>query len=508
MRHDSHACQIDQLESYLQDALDRDEEAALVLHLDWCASCRNSLDAQSAEPATWSDASAFLRDQPFDEFSLSRVNRLDGPPPDSESAQLRSVLETLGPTDDPNSLGRLGSYEVTGVIGSGGMGVVMKGLDTSLDRIVAIKALAPHLASSGAARRRFAREAKAAAAVLHPNVIAIHGVSNNASLPYLVMPCVRGQSLQRRLDKDGPLELLDVLRIGVQVAAGLAAAHAQGLVHRDIKPANILLEDGLERVTITDFGLARAVDDASMTRSGVIAGTPQYMSPEQARGELIDARSDLFSLGSVLYAMCVGHSPFRAETSYGVLRRITDQEPRPIRELNAEITPWMCRLIAKLHAKNRDQRFRSAEEVEATLRQCIAHLEQPDGTPLPQALRAPSVKRVRFARPAAAFTLMLLVVVLVTVVATSWPDLPQGNPQPVTVPDSQAESTVLTGGQSEHQTALSAASSNDVQWDDDLESAVREVGDALEAMRKSSNRFFDLGPHGHSTRPLSEDKLP
>ena len=124
-------------------------------------------------------------------------------------------------------------------------------------------------------------------------------------------------SLQERLDQTGPLELKEILRIGMQTAAGLAAAHAQGLIHRDIKPANILLENGVERVKITDFGLARAVDDASLTQSGVVAGTPQYMSPEQARGEPVDPRTDLFSLGSVLYAMCTGRPPFRASGSHG-----------------------------------------------------------------------------------------------------------------------------------------------------------------------------------------------
>src|SRR4029079_16032921 len=122
----------------------------------------------------------------------------------------------------------------------------------------------------------------------------------------------------------------EILRVSMQIANGLAAAHDQGLVHRDIKPANILLEDGVERLQITDFGLARAADDASLTRTGVIAGTPQYMSPEQARGEVVDSRSDLFSLGSVMYAMCTGHPPFRSETSYGMLQRICEGQPRDI----------------------------------------------------------------------------------------------------------------------------------------------------------------------------------
>ena len=196
------------------------------------------------------------------------------------------MLKLLAPTDDDRMIGRWGTYEVVGVVGTGGMGVVLKAFDAALNRYVAIKVLAPHLGSSGAARKRFSREAQASAAVVHDNVIEIYGVAEAAGLPYLVMPYVRGPSLQRRLDDEGPLALAEILRVGMQAAAGLAAAHAQGLVHRDVKPANILLADGIERVKLTDFGLARAADDASLTKTGVIAGTPQYMSPEQARGEV------------------------------------------------------------------------------------------------------------------------------------------------------------------------------------------------------------------------------
>ena len=168
--------------------------------------------------------------------------------------------------------------------------------------------------------------------MVHDNVIAIHGVSEFNSLPYLIMPYVKGQSLQIRIDRHGPLSVAEILRIAVQTARGLSAAHDQGLVHRDIKPANILLPENVERVLITDFGLARAADDASLTRSGVIAGTPQYMSPEQARGEGIDHRSDLFSFGSMMHAMATGHPPFRAETPYGISTVIdadNDRSPLP-----------------------------------------------------------------------------------------------------------------------------------------------------------------------------------
>ena len=392
MKPDTATCNSPKIEAFLADKLPVAEELLLEEHLSNCPNCREYMKNIAAEPATWVEASQFLTDEDFDcvllrsncEYSL--VNRQSSDAAQSNKAQIDNVLKFLAPTDDPEMLGRLGEYEVSGVIGAGGMGIVLKGYDRSLDRTIAIKVLAPHLASNGAARNRFAREAKAAAAILHPNVIAIHSVSNDKNLPFLVMPYVRGSSLQRRLDSQGPMETREILRIGQQVAAGLAAAHAQGLVHRDIKPANILLEVGVERVTITDFGLARAVDDASMTRSGVIVGTPQYMSPEQASSEPIDTRSDLFSLGSLLYAMCTGHAPFRSETIVGVLRRITDEAPRAIREINSAVPTWLCQLITQLHHKQPECRIQTAAEVELILRQCIAHLEQPDRQLLPKIL--------------------------------------------------------------------------------------------------------------------------
>src|SRR5262249_16179853 len=189
--------------------------------------------------------------------------------------------------------------------------------------------------------------------------------------------------LQERIDRAGPLEIKEILRIGMQTALGLAAAHAQGLIHRDIKPANILLENGVERVKLTDFGLARAIDDASVTQSGVIAGTPLFMSPEQAAGGAVDYRSDLFSLGSVLYTMCTGHAPFRASGTMAVMKRVIEDTPRPVRELNPEIPDWLEAIIAKLHAKKPEDRFQSAKEVAELLEQHLAHLQQPSQGPMP-----------------------------------------------------------------------------------------------------------------------------
>jgi serine/threonine protein kinase len=367
---------------------------------------------------------------------------------------------------------------VMGVVGAGGMGVVLKGFDRSLDRTVAIKVLAPHLASSGAARKRFAREAKAAAAVLHPNVIAIHGVSDGAEttmLPYLVMPYVRGSSLQARIDKNGPLALAETLRVAAQIVDGLAAAHAQGLVHRDIKPANILLEEGIERVSITDFGLARAADDATLTHSGVIAGTPQYMSPEQARGEPIDGRSDLFSLGSVMYTMCTGRDPFRAETSFGILRRITDDSPRPIRDINPDVPPWLCRLIQKLHAKSADDRYQSAASVSEVLRQCLAHVQTSEAR-LPTELRWPFEIRSLVRLGAITGGCGLLIAGVIWIALTQNPDpttLPQTLPsisEPAPIPQFETS------------------------WSDETEWSLESVQNWIDELDVQTEEAFDVKP--------------
>jgi serine/threonine protein kinase len=297
------------------------------------------------------------------------------------SEELR--LDFLTPSEKPGHLGRLGHYEVTEVIGRGGMGVVLKAFDEILQRVVAIKVMAPQLAACATSRKRFTREAQAAAAVRNDHVIDIHAVEEAKELPYLVMEYVSGMSLQERLDQAGPLGPKEILRIGVQIASGLAAAHAQGLIHRDIKPANILLENGVHRVKITDFGLARAADDATLSGIGMVAGTPHYMSPEQAEGKPVDQRTDLFSLGSVLYAACTGQAPFRATTTMAVLKRVCEETPPPLREINPEVPDGLGDIICKLHAKDPAERYQSAAEVAEKLSQHLAQLQQSGLVPAP-----------------------------------------------------------------------------------------------------------------------------
>ena len=243
-----------------------------------------------------------------------------------------------------------------------------------LQRVVAVKVMAPQLAATSPARKRFLREARSSAQVRHENVVQVYEVAEQP-LPYLVMEFIPGETLQQRLDRVGPLDVPEVVRIGRQIAEGLAAAHATDLIHRDIKPGNVLLEGGQQKVKITDFGLARAADDASISQSGIIAGTPMYMAPEQAQGETLDQRADLFSLGSVLYQMVAGRPPFRANSTVAVLKRVAEDTPRAIREIIPETPQWLCDIIAKLHAKNPDDRYQSAREVADVLADCEAQLK-------------------------------------------------------------------------------------------------------------------------------------
>jgi hypothetical protein len=355
------------------------DQAEVVAHLDFCAECRGALDRLAARSGLWHDL-ALLRDDPPGPSPGDGSNRLEVMPPDDDDIPV-GLLE---PPDQSGQLGKLGSYDVLRLIGRGGMGIVFLARDRALDRLVAIKLLLPDMAASGAARRRFAREAKAAAAVVHEHVVAIHAVDTLPSgVPYLVMQYIAGKSVQELIDRGKAPALAEILRIGSQAAGALSAAHAQGLIHRDIKPANILLENGVERVKITDFGLARAVDDDTVSRPGVVGGTPQYMSPEQASGEPIDHRTDLFSLGSVLYALCTGQAPFRGNTLMATLKCVCEQTPRPIRTINPEVPSWLVKIIERLHAKDPADRYDSAAQVADLLGRCLAHVQQPASAPLP-----------------------------------------------------------------------------------------------------------------------------
>lgn len=366
-----------ELSKLLSSDLLAHETAVVEQHIADCKACRTKIESMIADPRWWNEAQKSLAASSTRGFAETEASH------EGELATTEQILSLLGPTDDPEKLGRIAEYEVIGIIGRGGMGVVFKAFDPRLNRFVAIKMLLPHLASFGAARKRFAREGQAAAAVVNDYVLPIYAVAEWRGVPYLVCQYSRGTTLQTRVQSEGPLKLEEILRLGMQTARGLAAAHAQGLVHRDVKPSNILLDGSVERALLTDFGLARAVDDASITRTGMIAGTPQYMSPEQARGGSVDARSDLFSLGCVLYFLSTGHPPFRADNSYAILRLITDEEPRSIREINPAIPDWLCYVVQKMMAKKPEDRYASASEVADQLEACLAHVSNPLKNSLP-----------------------------------------------------------------------------------------------------------------------------
>jgi serine/threonine protein kinase len=369
-----------------QLALDIDDPAARKLFLtSACEQDREMLFRVEALLESHDGQSQFLNSPVVEQ--IADIKNVD---PDATALLSNGSTRTMTHQDDadyniplgylelstkPGSLGRLAHYEVLEVVGRGAFGTVLRAFDEKLQRVVAIKVMALELAATSPARKRFMREAQASAAIRHENVVSVYAVEEKP-LPYIVMEYIPGRTLQQLLNEKGPLDLPTVLRLGRQIAEGLAAAHAQALIHRDIKPGNILLETSVhDRVKITDFGLARAADDASLTQSGTIAGTPLYMAPEQVLGHNLDQRADLFSFGSVLYQMVSGRPPFRAPTALAVLKRVADETPRPIREIIPETPLWLCDIITKLHAKNPDERYQSAREIADVLANCESQLK-------------------------------------------------------------------------------------------------------------------------------------
>lgn len=402
-------CYSDRLVRLLESQLSATDERAVTEHLDHCTACREQLSQLAGTVELWQETRTVLSDTTELSHSPDQVQSATaGVTAGAAQSSSNWIAGLLEPSDATDSLGKLDGRTVQSVIGQGGMGVVLKVWDEQLHRPLAIKLLSPMLASTGTARQRFFREAQAVAAVVHPNIVPIYAVTCEGALPYIVMPLVGGGSLQQRVERDGPLPISDVLSIGLQIAEALVAAHKQGIIHRDIKPANILIDEGGHRVMLSDFGLARVLDDASMTASGLVAGTPNYMSPEQARGESVDARSDLYSLGAVLYTMATGHPPVRGDSPLAVLRRVTDEQPRTVHDLNESMPAWLDRLIGRFLAKSADRRVASAEEATELLRSCLAHVRAPSRARLPSEI----VGRTKWRRTALAFVLPIALMIV------------------------------------------------------------------------------------------------
>jgi hypothetical protein len=292
----------------------------------------------------------------------AKVDRVEQDPHASVAPE--DLYDFLVPLLQPDTQVTLGSYRVVGVIGIGGMGIVLKAEDPQLGRQVAIKMLKPALATLSVARQRFLREARASAAVINDHIVPIYHVGEDRGVPYFVMPLLAGETLERRFRSEGRLPLTEVLRIGREIASGLEAAHGQGLVHRDIKPSNIWLDADSGRVRILDFGLARIEEDTHpLSHMGRPIGTPAYMAPEQARGEPVGPRADLFSLGCVFYRLSTGAAPFNCATPHALYRALEFEEPRPLQKIRPDLPPAFTALVHGLLAKNPADRPASAHEV-------------------------------------------------------------------------------------------------------------------------------------------------
>ena len=390
-------------------------------HLESCESCQQQIESLAGEEWWWTKTASllstideltipakFANELSAGSFVVPTLVDLAADKPARLSNHVFDWTQVLDPPRHPEMLGCIDQFEIESKLGQGGMGLVLKGFDRELNRAVAIKVLSPQLASNGTSRKRFAREAQAAAAVVHPNVIPIYSVNASRSRPYIVMQLVAGNSLQSLVSDHGPLPVREIVRIAIQVADGLAAAHQQGLIHRDIKPANVLTEQDVSRVVITDFGLARATDDAAMTRTGWIAGTPHYMSPEQAQGSTLDHRTDLFSLGGLLYFLATGREPFRAESPFAVIQKIINEQSTAPGVLSCDLPPLMSDIIEKLLEKRPQDRFQSADELRGVLKKYLAHLQQPQNVAKPGRLltrRRRKTRRMWFGGLAASIVL-------------------------------------------------------------------------------------------------------
>lgn len=289
----------------------------------------------------------------------------------------------------------LGNYQIIEEVGRGGMAVVYRAFQPSLNRYVALKVLPPQLAFDSQFVERFLREAKAAAGLNHPNIVVVHDVGEENGLYYIVMEFLEGQTLKQLIQQRGALPPDQAARIVEQVASALDYAHQRGFVHRDVKPANIFVGAG-DRVTLTDFGIAKAASEAEqLTRTGMLVGTPEYMSPEQAGEGTVDYRSDLYALGVVLYQMATGRVPFRSTTPHATLHAVIYEAPPPPRQHNPSISPGAESVILKSVAKRPEQRFQSGAELSAALRAALK------SEPYRAAAAAPSARPTAAPTPAA-----------------------------------------------------------------------------------------------------------
>jgi serine/threonine-protein kinase len=270
-----------------------------------------------------------------------------------------------------------GRYELLELIGKGGMSSVYKAHDRLLDRQIAVKILHPHFTEDEEYVERFRREARAVAQLSHPNIVTVIDRGEDEGRQYIVFEYVEGENLKQLLERTGPMPVRDALLLALQAARALAFAHGRGLIHRDVKPQNVLLNaDG--QAKMTDFGIARSVDVQGVTITGTVLGTSEYIAPEQARGERVDAQTDVYSLGVVLYELLVGSVPYEGETFVTVALKHVNEPVPPVLERRPDVPPRVALAVERAMAKSRDERFSSMEELVDELEGCLDELDPGD----------------------------------------------------------------------------------------------------------------------------------
>ena len=340
----------EELEAFVLGKIADANAADIKSHVAECDSCRTVCDSLSFD--TMATPAKFSSIEP------------DPTLPIRKAVPKEDDFSYLLPPVEPGEMGRLGNYRVLHVLGQGGMGVVFRAEDISLHRPVALKVMRPEMHGNREGWERFLREARVMAQIKHDNLVTIYNAGQEGNVVYFAMELLEGESLDAWRKHGSTTDIAEIVRMALQIAKGLAFIHRKGLIHRDIKPANIWLEKPENRIKILNLGLVLPMEaDAKLTATGTVMGTPDFMSPEQARGDPVDARSDLFSLGGVLYYLCTGRKPFAGHTTSAVLMALASETPPSASSLNPQIPEPLSELVMQMLSRDPNKRPASADEV-------------------------------------------------------------------------------------------------------------------------------------------------